>query len=67
MPSLTLKCCCSATFEGSGENIWLEFRAKTWQEKHEKCPELYRPVQKEPQQVIRLVGDFRSRKKFQVN
>lgn len=63
MPSLTLKCCCSATFEGSGDNIWLEFRAKAWQEKHEKCPELYRP----PQQVIRLVSDLRSRKKFQVN
>jgi hypothetical protein len=60
MPSLSLKCCCSATFDGSGENIWLEFRAKAWQEKHEKCPELYKPV-KSNTNTIRLLGSKNKR------
>lgn len=58
-----MKCCCKAEFDATGENIWLEFRAKTWLEIHEKCPEIYKPVSNP--QIIRLLSDYRSRKKFE--
>jgi hypothetical protein len=63
MPTMNMKCCCKAEFDATGDNIWLEFRAKGWLEKHAKCPEIYRPVSNP--QVIRLLRGYGPRKNFE--
>lgn len=65
MPTLSLRCPCSGTFDGTGENIWLEFRAKAWLEKHEKCPELYK-TQPTNTNTIRLLSNSRNKRNISI-
>ena len=62
MATLNMKCCCKAEFDGQGDNLWLEYRARAWLEIHKGCPENYKPVSNP--QVIRLLRERGPRKKF---